>query len=348
MDAKSSRPRQRRSGRLRRQLPLQVSGIDALGADFTAPARTLMLSRFGAEILVNTELIPDQEISVGLLGRCRDWDARVVGLYARRPDGFAYGIEFLYEAGNFWGIQFPPPPVLPASAESAQSASEAAPAKPAPVSGPALRLPAEPFPAVSAKNYAIRLKCPLVEAHGALPGRRADDDQWVVLHQRQETLQQVLETAWDFTCPVHGAQREYPLEAREADAALEFQLVRNGLGGRAGLLGIQLPETGKTTVKSRRERRTPEAVRVWVQGVDRNGNRFRQTAVSLDISRHGARLDGLGLITYPGSTIEVRRLWRKARFRVVWTGKRGTPQANQIGIRCLEPGKNVWNIPDDN
>ena len=85
-----------------------------------------------------------------------------------------------------------------------------------------------------------------------------------------------------------------------------------------------------------------------MRGTDLNGNQFRQSAQSLDVSRSGGRLDGVGRLTWPGTTVEVRRGWRKALFRVVWTGRKGTPQASHIGICCLEPGKNLWGISEDN
>ena len=162
----------------------------------------------------------------------------------------------------------------------------------------------------------------------------------------RESLQQVLETPWDFTCPIHGAQREYPLEAKETDAGFTVRLGRPAPRSVADPTRVR--QAAKSVPKPRREPRNSEIFRVWVQGIDLNGNSFRQSAQSLDVSRSGARLDGLGMLTLPGTTIEVRRHWRRALFRVVWTGKRGTAEANQIGIVCLEPGKNVWNISEDN
>ena len=48
------------------------------------------------------------------------------------------------------------------------------------------------------------MKCP----HGG-------EDQWVLLRGREETSQQIQSTLWDFPCPIHGLQRELPLEVRE-------------------------------------------------------------------------------------------------------------------------------------
>jgi hypothetical protein len=55
-----------------------------------------------------------------------------------------------------------------------------------------------------AKDFIVRLRCP----HG-------DQDQLLVLQDREESLTEILETPLDFDCPVHGVQREIPVEASE-------------------------------------------------------------------------------------------------------------------------------------
>ncbi len=267
------------------------------------------------------------------------------------------------------------------------------------------------------KDYVIRLKCP-----------SGDEDKWVLLRHREETLEQILNTPWDFECPLHGVLREIPVEAGEAGHPFglkperrvraepgavkagqrvserlplhvpvlvcgrrdkssfreeTFTLLVNGGGGLIGLtakaelgdtvflvnkttqegqecriafIGLELK--GKTSIGiafkqpvpgfwriSRREHRIPKALRVRVQGVDRNGNNFVQSANTIDISRTGARLDGVGYLTERGETIEVRRRWQKAPFRVVWVGQVGTTQANQVGLCSLEPSKDIWGVP---
>lgn len=94
--------------------------------------------------------------------------------------------------------------------------------------------------------------------------------------------------------------------------------------------------------KKRKRARVPKTMRVYVKGEDSNGHPFVQSAYTVDVSKEGARLDGVGYLTRPGDTIEVKRFWRRARFRVVWIGEMGTPEANQVGILCLEEEKNPW------
>ena len=102
--------------------------------------------------------------------------------------------------------------------------------------------------------------------------------------------------------------------------------------------------------KNRRKPRVPKTLRVVVKGTDAKGHRFVQSTYTVDLSQDGARLDGIGFLTSPGQTIEVRRHWRKANFRVIWIGQVGTTEANQVGIFGLQADKNIWrlNLPDSN
>ena len=95
---------------------------------------------------------------------------------------------------------------------------------------------------------------------------------------------------------------------------------------------------------TRRDRRIPVSVPIKVRGVDSEGHQFTQSAQAIDVSRHGARLDGIGYVTRPGETIEVKRRWQSARFRVVWVGNPGTAEAGQAGVYALQPEKNPWGI----
>jgi hypothetical protein len=95
---------------------------------------------------------------------------------------------------------------------------------------------------------------------------------------------------------------------------------------------------------ARRERRVPVSVPVRVRGVDQQGQPFTQSTQVIDVSRHGARLDGIGYLTRPGETIEVKRRWQSARYRVLWVGNPGTPEAGHAGVYALQPEKNPWGI----
>src|SRR5208282_5057170 len=95
---------------------------------------------------------------------------------------------------------------------------------------------------------------------------------------------------------------------------------------------------------NRKKPRVPKTLRVIVKGTDSKGHAFAQSAYTVDLSQDGARLDGIGFLTAPGQTIEVRRLWRKARFRVVWIGQVGTSESNQVGVFGLQAEKDIWRV----
>ena len=101
-----------------------------------------------------------------------------------------------------------------------------------------------------------------------------------------------------------------------------------------------IPDFWRTT---RRQLRTPKTLRVIVQGTDSQGHRFKQSAYTVDLSRDGARLDGIGFLALPGQTIVVHRLWRKKKFRVVWIGQVGTEESDQAGLVGLEAG-DIWRV----
>jgi hypothetical protein len=96
--------------------------------------------------------------------------------------------------------------------------------------------------------------------------------------------------------------------------------------------------------KARKKPRVSKALRVIVKGTDPKGHPFAQSAYTIDLSQDGARLDGIGFLTTPGQTIEVRRRWRKARFRVVWIGQVGSTESNQVGVFGLQAEKDIWRV----
>ena len=120
--------------------------------------------------------------------------------------------------------------------------------------------------------------------------------------------------------------------------------VQRGENG-PGKVGIAFRRTLPTFWWAKqKEPRMKKSLKVSVRGVDPNGNPFMETAYTVNISRSGARLKGPGYVTRPGDLIELKCGWRKARFRIVWVGPQG-PQADEVGVLCLEDKKNLWHLP---
>jgi PilZ domain len=93
-------------------------------------------------------------------------------------------------------------------------------------------------------------------------------------------------------------------------------------------------------VVQRQEERLAQQLTVWVAGLDARGNRFQQTAKVVDISRQGARLSEIRCLHRAGELIELKCRGRRAQFRVVWIDD----FTGQVGVRCLEPSKDLWGV----
>ena len=95
---------------------------------------------------------------------------------------------------------------------------------------------------------------------------------------------------------------------------------------------------------NRYEPRAQVRLPITVSGTDADGNFFKQTAYACDVSRRGARVDGIGCLRGPGETIEIEHSCKKARFFVIWVGRPGTVEGGHIGIRLLERNKSIWKL----
>lgn len=100
----------RRSDRVSLTLLLEASGRDAQGQDFKESARTLLINRTGAVVVLDRELQAESQIHLRRQSPTeahRESNVRVVGQFGRQKDGYLYGIEILEDQKDLWGIEFP-------------------------------------------------------------------------------------------------------------------------------------------------------------------------------------------------------------------------------------------------
>jgi PilZ domain len=99
----------RRSGRIKKEVPIVLLGTDATGRVFSEQTNTVVLSRHGAGILSRSMFTPEEVLTLRFPESSREADVRLVGRLGDTPNGFIYGVEFLDAAINYWGLDFPPP-----------------------------------------------------------------------------------------------------------------------------------------------------------------------------------------------------------------------------------------------
>lgn len=96
---------------------------------------------------------------------------------------------------------------------------------------------------------------------------------------------------------------------------------------------------------TRREPRVAASLPVRVFGTDANGRPFSENVATVDISRYGAKLEGVQARVLEGEVVGMSHGSSKARFVVQWVGQPNTPQAGQLGLLNQTPEKWKWDTP---
>lgn len=97
----------------------------------------------------------------------------------------------------------------------------------------------------------------------------------------------------------------------------------------------------------RKETRIPAVLPVRIYGMDAAGKPFGANVVTLNVSKGGALLANVNVPLDLGDMIGLQRGVTRAKFRVVRLGKKGTMSQGQVGVKCLEPGKNIFGLEED-
>lgn len=169
------------------------------------------------------------------------------------------------------------------------------------------------------RDYAVRLRCPC-----------GDEDRWVRLRKREENLEQVLRTPWDFECPLHGVQQELPLEAREI--------------GPLSSAKPQLPAVAGLKTGQRRSKRLPLHLPVLVYGRTRGRDFFKEETATVLVNAHGGLIALNGRVR-PGETISVvnTRTQEEQECLVTYVGMRGLRKTD-VGIAFKYSAPNFWQV----
>ncbi len=101
----------------------------------------------------------------------------------------------------------------------------------------------------------------------------------------------------------------------------------------AACVELPLPE--------RVEKRLVIALSIRVYGMGSDGKPFNQEVRTLDITRDGARIDGLPQIAI-GEIVGVQYGQEKSRYKVIWVGEPGGKREGQIGLQVVQTGQTLW------
>ena len=78
------------------------------GKVFSEQAKTVLLSRHGAGIVSEYKFSAEQELIIRSLETNQEADVRVVGQLGSVGKRYTYGVAFLNQNIDFWGVEFPP------------------------------------------------------------------------------------------------------------------------------------------------------------------------------------------------------------------------------------------------
>jgi hypothetical protein len=101
-------------------------------------------------------------------------------------------------------------------------------------------------------------------------------------------------------------------------------------------------ESATAPPPERTDKRIHVALPIRVTYWDQDKKPGLEMACTYDISAHGARISSLRFVNQAGEIVAVERGRNKAFCRVVWVGDDKSKLQGQIGLQCVESGRNLW------
>jgi len=113
----------------------------------------------------------------------------------------------------------------------------------------------------------------------------------------------------------------------------------------ASLTQIPCFSRGELEVRKKYRRREQRIrIKVPVQVSRLSATRQFWPAHTVDISSYGARLAGFNEPLKLGELLVIHCGNREAVFRMIWLGVPDTPTAGHVGVECLTPEINIWDL----
>lgn len=172
----------------------------------------------------------------------------------------------------------------------------------------------------AAKTYSVRVRCPY-----------GDYDDWITLHNRPETLDQICAAPCTFECPTHGVQQAFPLEGVEKGAAARSAL------SQAALLS---PPVAKKSKRS--SERKHFHVPVIVYGWSKSFGSFHEDSTTLVFNASGGLVHLVTRVDLGEKLFLVNKFTKEEQeVRVVFV-ERGLRDGYDVGLAFGKPVPNFW------
>jgi hypothetical protein len=98
----------RASDRIELDIPIEVAGADYSGCQFFDRTLAVVIGRNGGKIGLERKLVSQQEVTIRCIATGREAEALIVGLLGQRRETYYYGVKFVGEGNDIWGVEFPP------------------------------------------------------------------------------------------------------------------------------------------------------------------------------------------------------------------------------------------------
>ena len=172
------------------------------------------------------------------------------------------------------------------------------------------------------KNYRLRFKC----AEG-------DTDAILMLWNREENLQQIQNMAWYFECPVHGVQKEIPVETKEIPNPLSPDVTPT-----------KRMTVAKVFKARRRSKRLHLRIPVAVYGHNRAIGAFREDAETDLVNANGGLIVLAARVGVGESFLVVNKATQEEQqCRVVYMAPlEGSKK--KVGFELLRSAPHFWKV----
>jgi hypothetical protein len=172
------------------------------------------------------------------------------------------------------------------------------------------------------KNYMLKFKC-----------SQGDKDEILILRNREETLEHVQNMAWHFECPVHGVQKEIPVETKEITTPLSPEVQP-----------IKRMTAAKMLKARRRSKRLHLRIPVAVYGHNRKIGAFREETAT-DLVNADGGLVALSARVGLGETFLVvnKVTQEEQQCRVAYVGP-PEGRKKKVGFALLRSAPNFWRV----